>query len=778
MSHSPRKTVSRCLTALASVGALTATGCLERPVDPGTPHTTNLFVEAVSQSFVDKIDLLFMIDNSLSMKDKQDILVDAVPVLVERLVTPRCLDDAGASVGMADAEGNCGKGTPEFKPVKDIHIGVITSSLGSHGGNECQPMADDAQRGRTPNDRAELLPIMRPNAGLASWNGSGFLAWDPGQNKNDPPGQANLGVMIDNVRAQVSASGEIGCGFESSLEAWYRFLVDPEPPTSVSVVDENGARVMKKGPVNTALLAQREAFLRPDSLLAVVMLTDENDCSINDDDGRQGFLVTSTAGNRLPRSSAQCSVDPNDRCCHSCALSAPEGCTPNEADAECSKKTENEAYAVLSASEDNANLRCSDQKRRFGLDLLYPTQRYVDALTKPTVKNRAGADVPNPIFQSPAGKQRPKSQVVLAGIVGVPWQNIATEASLNGAGLEYLDAAELASKNRWDLILGDSSKNRAPADPHMQESVEPRTGKNPLLNVAIVPASEQNPTENPINGHEQNVPGFNDLQYACTFPLPTPRACDDSNALPCDCNDDEQANNRSLCEYPDGPNTDGIQVRAKAHPGLRHLEVLKGIGDNAIVASICPKNVEPAPGLQPVNDPSYGYNPAVASILSTFRERLGGQCLPRKLDIETDETSPDFGKVACSVIEAVPTAGAECSCDPTKGRAPVTSADLARGARDGLEQMRNCGPGTGVECSSYCLCEVEQLTGEKRDACLAGSTDADLYGYCYVDAELGIGDPRLVENCEPNKKRVLRWVGEDMPANGSTMLMACLGAAF
>src|SRR5688572_24442902 len=270
------------LTGLVALAA----GCLDRPVAPSEPKTTNVFVKLVPQNFVDKIDLLFMIDNSLSMKDKQLILEDAVPVLVERLVTPRCLDGQGNAVGKADANGQCSTGDPEFIPIKDIHIGVITSSLGSHGGQpHCVPMPDDAAAGRTPDDRAELLPLVRN--GLPSWNGSGFLAWDPGQDKNVPAGEANLGMLVDDFRTQLRASGEIGCGYESSLEAWYRFLVDPEPPVSISVVNDRSAKVG----VNAALLKQRDDFLRPDSLLAIVMLTDENDCSINDDE--QGFLVTS-----------------------------------------------------------------------------------------------------------------------------------------------------------------------------------------------------------------------------------------------------------------------------------------------------------------------------------------------------------------------------------------------------------------------------------------------------------------------------------------------------
>jgi hypothetical protein len=771
MSHTHRS-VRRRLVALPAIVGLAA-GCLDRPVAPAEPHTTNIFVDVVTQTFVDKIDLLFMIDNSRSMADKQAILRDAVPVLVQRLVTPSCLDAGGNTVGTADPNGVCATGDPEFIPIKDIHIGVITSSLGNHGGEECSPTANDAAMGRTPDDRAELLPFVRPTTPLTSWNGSGFLAWDPGQDKNVPPGEANLGALVDNVRAQVVASGEIGCGYESSLEAWYRFLVDPEPPASMGVVDNQNV----KGPVNEALIRQREAFLRPDSLLAIVMLTDENDCSIDDENGHQGFLVSST-GRRLPRASSACASDPNDRCCHSCALAAPEGCTPNEMDAECSKKTASQQFAELTLPEDMSNVRCFDHRRRFGLDLLYPTQRYIDALTKPTVKNRAGVDVPNPIFRAPpGGSPRPETNVLLAGIVGVPWQDIATDATRSGEGLEYLDAAALAATGRWDLILGNPKTNEPPDDAHMIESIVPRTGSNPLLGVPIAPATSQDPEENPINGHEQNVPGFDDLQYACTFELTTPRTCT-TDGPPCDCYATDQANNRPLCDYPNGPDTPGIQHHAKAYPGLRHLEVLKGVGNNGIVASICPKYTEPAAGLRPEADPSYGYNPAVQSILEVFGTRLGGQCLPRKLAPDADPSSATFGQVPCRVIEAIQMSeGGECFCDASKGRTPVDSADLERSVRQELSAHDKCGGDTGVSCSAYCQCEVAQLEGTALAECQAGSKNPNIYGYCYVDADQGIGDPALVERCDPTEKRLLRWVGEGLPANGSTMMMACFGAA-
>lgn len=753
-------------TATLALGV--TTGCLDRDVAPQTPTTTNVNVRAVRHAEVDKLDLLFMIDNSMSMADKQEILSQAVPVLVRRLVTPNCLDDQDRPIGVTDSNGSCAVGRPEMRSVKDIHIGVITSSLGSHGGTECAPTPEDAGNRRTPDDRAELLPTANAavRGTLQSWNDSGFLAWDPGQNRNTPPGEANLETLIAEFKNQVVAAGELGCGFEGSLEAWYRFLIDPEPPVEVtSGPNEAGTHTVNHlGAVNQTILAQRKAFLRPDSLVAIVMLTDENDCSITDAEGTQGWLVSTTMS-RLPRSSSACTSNPDDPCCHTCAAPAPEGCTPNEQDVECSKGT------YLSLGEDQPNSRCFDQKRRFGMDLLYPVRRYIDGLTAPKVPNRKGELVDNPLFSAENGQPvRDKSLVVLAGIVGVPWQDISTEESWTGEGLTYLSAKELAEKGRWDLILGNDGP---PSDPLMRESIAERSGAHPLIDAPIAPSSSPSRTQNPINGREQAIPNADDLQYACTFPLQMPYDCDATNETSCDCNADEQGNNRSLCEYPNGHGTDGRQVAAKAYPGVRALEVLRGIGENAIVASICPKHTQAAPGTLPEADPNYGYNPAVQAIVDVFRERFGGQCLPRALPVEPD------GSVPCAVVEVLPhRAGETCGCDASKGRLPLDAgnAELLTAVRKQLVEEQQCGGVTGIDCRDFCACKLAPLEGDALEACRAGSEDPNIYGYCYVDPENGLGAESLVRECAPEQKRLLRYMGTGVPANGSVLFTACLGA--
>src|SRR5262245_54326440 len=130
------------LVGLAAL-MLAAQGCGGETGGTGERCTTSVILEPLAQSAVDKIDLVLMIDNSRSMADKQQILADAVPDLVRGLVLPKCLDMNGVPAAMqpTDPLQMCPAGTKyEFPPVLNIHIGVISSSIGGHGSDACQVM--------------------------------------------------------------------------------------------------------------------------------------------------------------------------------------------------------------------------------------------------------------------------------------------------------------------------------------------------------------------------------------------------------------------------------------------------------------------------------------------------------------------------------------------------------------------------------------------------------------------------------------------------------------
>ncbi len=727
-----------------------ASACLSRPVTSTEPRTSNLYVEAVRNDAIHKLDLLFMIDNSRSMGDKQKLLAEAVPQLVDRLVVPRCVTETGEAHPRASVDEACPAGQhPEFRAVRDIHVAVITSSLGAHGASR-EGSCSDADEQPRGDDHGLLLPKVRP--GLASYNETGFLAWDPDR-KHTPPGESDSATLGRQFGSMVEAAGEDGCGFEASLESWYRFLIDPEPPLAVGV--EDGHSVVQG--VDQRVIEQRAAFLRPDSLVAIVMLTDENDCSIRDE--AYGHWLANRR-QQMPRATSACEKDPNDPCCGACSSGTQPNCPPVESDPRCAKD-------ALPIDGDDSNLRCMQNKRRFGYDFLYPVQRYIDGLTRDLVPQRStGALVENPLFAAAPGKsRRDKSMVYLAGIVGVPWQDIADAASLAGPGLRYLSPEELTLRARWDVIVGDAAKNQLPSDPFMHESSAPRSGTNPITGDAIVAETSMNPQANAINGHEQ-VDRQDDLQYACTFALTEPEPCT-SDACDCEAPDPrlptqgDATRNRPLCQPPGGGAPQVTQYFGKAYPGLRQLEVLKGIGGSAIVASICPKVLVKG-------QPGYGYEPAVDAIVARLKDALLGRCLPRPLAVD-----PQTGRLPCVVVEvSEPAAG--CSCGDH--RTPA-SPDAARLVRMQMQDRGACGTVGTPSCASFCFCELAQAEGPVLDDCLKNEAGSATPGYCYVDPFGSTPDanPELVKDCGGGKQ-LLRFVGPKTPTPGANAYIACLGA--
>ncbi len=529
-----------------------------------------------------KLDLLIVVDNSSSMGDKQEVLKKTIPDLVDRITNP--------TLG-----------------ILDLHVGVITSSLGDHGsGTTCAgtgtTLADEEE-----NDHGHLLAT-RPRA--ASLNlAAGFASW---------LSPAPTDTLVSQVQDMVVLAGEVGCGFEATLESAYRFLVDPTPPASIVLSTTGGVTRAVPSGIDSELLTQRSEFLRPDSAIAIIVISDENDCSIKD--SGQNYLVA-RSDIFLPKAATVCDQNPNDACCYSCGVGPPSGC---QADPACAGSPSH------TAATDEINLRCYAQRRRFGLDFLYPVERYINALSKPTLCiTRADLDatlscpplggdagssiVRNPLFPLPAGEVlgRDPSMVYFLGIVGVPWQTIRVTKDSAGNplpadSLVYPTSAGLASV--WPTILGNPALSPpvSPTDPLMIESVDPRTGTTPGTGEALAGTSAAY-MANSVNGHEQGNLNRDDLQHVCIFPIETPKVCT-STTGGCDCQNPPAGENNPVCQAPTG--TYGTtQYFAKAYPGLRHLSVIKGLGERAAVASICVKN------LADDTRRDFGYRPAVDALM-------------------------------------------------------------------------------------------------------------------------------------------------------------------
>lgn len=571
---------------------------------PGQPELPLADVGPQQQS--SQLDVLFVIDNSASMDDKTAVLVQSVPGFIARLVNPPCVDDSGFPTAMQPASGAepCTTGRRERPPVRDMHVGVITSSLGNHGGSICTaPEADEIDPHL--DDQAELIPSKR--SGVPSYLDSGFASWD----SSGLAGDSDESVVVGQVQAMLAAVGHTGCGFEAPLEAMYRFLVDPEPPISIEY--SSPYRMSVSTGVNEELLAQRAAFLRPSSALAIVLMSDENDCSIRDDG--VGWFVGST--NRMPKASVECEADPNDPCCRSCAT-APGGspnCPALENDANCGGVF-GQPYNTWEALNDATSLRCFAQKRRFGFDLLNPLWRYSVGLTNPQIYDRAGKLVQNPLLA-----QRSASLVSVSTLVGAPWQDLATAESSSADTLTFLSASELEAEERWPLLVGDPHNDVEPSDPLMVESIDPRSGTSPMTGAPLVAADSTDPLANPSNGHEQNVPNRDALQFACIFALPAERDCvngDDS----CQCTPDLKGSaaavvetNSPLCQPPSGGRASTTQFFGQANPGTRELLFARALGTRAAPASICPKQSSG-------DGPSFGYLPALDALVDRIAVTL------------------------------------------------------------------------------------------------------------------------------------------------------------
>jgi hypothetical protein len=625
------------------------------------------------QQPVNKIDLLFMIDNSALMGDKQALLAQAVPDLLTRLVTPNCIDATGNVVGRSDMNGQCSQGTPEFSPVYDMHIGIVTSSLGGRGGNQCPP---NAMSTANPNlsahndDRGELINragnMETPVGSAQPFN---FLSWYPpvaaNQSGAKPPtgpetslgAPGMAGTLIGDVTSMIQGVHDQGCGFEAQNEAWYRFLVQNDPFDQIVI---NSNRASYTG-LDTTILQQRAQFLRPDSLLAVIVMTDENEevadaLSI----GGQGWLYESapfpsspTYG--APEGTIECRSNPNDPNCTSCAFASVQSSAnfPQR----CPDDPPMGTQGFLDPSNDNVNVRFFNQKQRFGVFAGYPISRYIRGLQYNSVPDRAHevdgngnyvgdqdrfANCVNPIFaqnlpSDPTAdlchlKSGPRTAdlVFYGTIAGVPHQLLQAQAGIDPECPATTLAADCPQKNQlteadWLSITGKDPEHDdfSGADPHMLESEIPRGGLP--CNVT------SNDNCDPINGREWNTSKAY-LQYACIFPLvdpstgqPATKDCTQQQyGGACSCPAGSNSANTPLCQRINGAYTT-TQIASPAYPSIREMAIAHAMADSpsgnqSIVSSVCPIHTSFANGGSA--DPLYGYRPAMNAIVNRIKGAL------------------------------------------------------------------------------------------------------------------------------------------------------------
>lgn len=234
----------------------------------------------------DKLDLLFVIDNSNSMAREQAALAELLPRLFEALTNGRRFD-----------------GDPRpFPPAIDLHVGVVTTDMGLPGvANVPQCSPDGGDDGRLQ---------ATPHGDNCKESYPSFLGFNPA---------AQLGIAeFAHDVACIARVGTEGCGFEqpleSALKAVYPMnltdakgnLVTPNPVVFLATTMEGafgrGDRAQEMGG-NAGFLRNG----RDSSLLAVIVMTDEDDCSMRT---TAPFLPAS----QLPPDSPYKGQDLNLRC--------------------------------------------------------------------------------------------------------------------------------------------------------------------------------------------------------------------------------------------------------------------------------------------------------------------------------------------------------------------------------------------------------------------------------------------------------------------------------
>lgn len=184
------------------------------------------------------LDLLFVVDNSGSMAEEQRALAEQFPVMVRSLATGDLDDD----------------GRPDVQPVGDLRVGVITTNLGAGGfetGAGCRIRDGEGSDGvlRTISRERGCPRDLPP-----------FLGFMPGEPVDE---------FVEQF-ACLAVVGDLGgCGFEQPLVATLKALLPADAPFPFVTGTAHGD-------------GANAGFVRDDAILAVIIVSDEDDCSIKD----------------------------------------------------------------------------------------------------------------------------------------------------------------------------------------------------------------------------------------------------------------------------------------------------------------------------------------------------------------------------------------------------------------------------------------------------------------------------------------------------------------
>lgn len=190
---------------------------------PDAPADPRQIVAEVRATPNNNLDLLFVVDDSPSMQDKQNNLAVNFPNFINVLNT-----------------------LPGGLP--NLHLGVVTTDMGTKGSEDASPGPAIGQIGvggcSGTGDSGNLQISNAPVSGT-------FIS--DIKETNNTRTRNYTGTLTDAFSLMARGIGAGGCGFEQPLAAMKAAL--------------------NNNPANAG-------FLRPDAVLGVVFVTDEDDCSI------------------------------------------------------------------------------------------------------------------------------------------------------------------------------------------------------------------------------------------------------------------------------------------------------------------------------------------------------------------------------------------------------------------------------------------------------------------------------------------------------------------
>jgi hypothetical protein len=218
-------TTSRCWRVLRWTGLAAAVpalwACTSRTFEAPVISPTGTLNTTVTQKINNNIDILFMIDDSSSMKTMQQKLAMQLPSFMQVL-----------------------EGLPNGLP--NVHIAVVSSDMGAPGDAtdkiSCTAQGNAGQFQYTPGAAATCTSTT-----LSS--GATFIS--------DIDGVKNFTDPIEDVFQCIAQLGQAGCGFEQQLASIDRAL----------------------GADGAGAPSTNANFLRDDAYLGIVLLTNEDDCS-------------------------------------------------------------------------------------------------------------------------------------------------------------------------------------------------------------------------------------------------------------------------------------------------------------------------------------------------------------------------------------------------------------------------------------------------------------------------------------------------------------------